>query len=166
MRALRLAALAGLLLTLGLSAGCGFHLRGSRDLPVASVQVVDAGGAPALAAEVRRHLQFRGVRVTDASPGAVVRLSGEGIEQHVLSVDANTGKVREFELDYSVTVALADAAGQAVGEPERLSVTRDYTFDETAVLGKFEERHLLEQQLREDVAEAVVRRLYALRARP
>lgn len=161
----RRAATAALVVLLSLAAGCGFHLRGSRDLPVAAVQVVDAGGASALAAEVRRQLELRGVRVTGTAPQAVMRLSGEGVQQRVLSVDANTGKVREFELDYSVTVALADADGRPLGEPERLTVGRDYTFDETAVLGKFEERHLLERQLREDVAEAVIRRLYALGGR-
>ncbi|MGH8565072.1 MAG: hypothetical protein ACREXW_13700 [Gammaproteobacteria bacterium] len=45
-------------------------------------------------------------------------------------------------------------------------VLADFTFDETAALGKFDEQQVLREEMIEDAAETVLRRLESVRVRP
>ncbi|CAN5705529.1 hypothetical protein BH18PSE1_BH18PSE1_07300 [soil metagenome] len=148
--------------------GCGFHLRGSS--PVAlrfSGVFVESAGAPRVAAQLQRQLQYNGVALTGkpALAEAVVTLRGERFEQRVLSVDPRTGKVREFELAYRVELMVADAKGHSLLAAQSIDLLRDYTFDETAALAKSDEEQLLRQEIIQDAAATVLRRLETIRAK-
>ncbi len=144
---------------------CGFQLRGSRqvDVDLGRVHVSDTS-APQLAAQLRRLLQMMGQRstlsVTDAD--VLVAVSGERTERRVLSVDPRTGKVREFEMSYEVSVSVRKSDGTPLIDSERILFQRDFVFDETAALGKFEEERILVNELREDAAETILHRLESL----
>ncbi|MGH8520695.1 MAG: LPS assembly lipoprotein LptE [Gammaproteobacteria bacterium] len=148
--------------------GCGFHLRGSS--PVAlrfSGVFVESAGAPQVAAQLQRQLQYDGVALMGkpALAEAVVTLTDERFEERVLSVDPRTGKVREYELAYGVDLMASDAKGQALLEKQRVHLVRDYTFDETAALGKFDEEQFLRQEMLQDAAALVLRRLETIKAK-
>jgi len=148
--------------------GCGFHLRGSS--PVAlrfTGMFVEAAGAPQVAAQLRRQLQYNGVVLTPkpARAEAVVTLRDERFEQRVLSVDPRTGKVREYELAYRVDLMVADAKGRSLLAPQSIDLVRDYTFDETAALAKSDEEQLLRQEMIQDAAATVLRRLETIKAK-
>ncbi len=143
-------------------AGCGFQLRGQRnvDLGVAKALLVSQGGDLA-SQELRRQLAYAGVRVVGSAAAAdiVVTVGPERFDRRVLSVDPDTGKVREFEIGYELGYSVRRPDGTVVLQEDRIELERDFTFDETAVLGAFEEQVLLERELRIDAAETMLRRL-------
>lgn len=152
-----------------LAAGCGYHLRGSQDVDmgVHRVQIVSQR-AQQLADELQRTLVLRGVRISPSrdKADAVITVSDETYERRVLSVDADTGKVREFEMDFKARVAAHTPDGAVLLDEHWLALQRDFTFDENAVLGKFQEENALRREMREDAAETIVRRLAALKFKP
>jgi len=154
---------------IGLSlSGCGYHLRGSNDvdLGVKRVHIV-SHGANQLADALERVFRIRGVAVSDQREdvNAIITVSEEAYERRVLSVDADTGKVREFEMDFQARVAVHGPGGEVLLEEHRLALQRDFTFDETAVLGKFQEENAIRQEMREDAAETILRRIAAVEYR-
>ncbi len=52
--------------------------------------------------------------------------------------------------------------GKLIVEDDRISASRDFTFDENAVLGKFSEEELLQEDIVRRAASQVLRRLQAL----
>lgn len=157
MRAIAVLMLAALLF------GCGYHLRGSAggDWNLGKVYLQ---GGNAIGAEVRRLLALSGVPMA-ASPAeaeSVLTITRDSQERQVLSVDPDTGKVREFELIVDTGIQVS-AGGKVLLEDNSISLQRDYTFDETAALGKYEEEGSLYAEMRKDLAAAIVRRLQPLR---
>ncbi len=146
-----------------LLAGCGFHMRGSMEQLSALPTLYLPTGTAGLAGELRNAAHTGAVRVVDNKQGAqaVVTLTGENLERHVLSV-GSTGKVREFELNYTVSFEVHDKEGKPLMDAQTLRFTRDYAFDETQVLGKEAEESVLRQSMQRDAAEQILRRVQAL----
>ncbi len=146
-------------------AACGYHLRGSgpRTLTVNSVHV-QSSGANKLAHEVKNQLNGFGVSTPASAEEAeyVLSLSAERENRKVLTVAADTGKVQEYEVSFSATMSVTDAAGQELGKNQTIRAKRDLTVDEDAVLGKFEEERTIQEELRKQAASSVLRRLQAV----
>ena len=154
-----------LITALAANAGCGFYMRGSRALDLEFNNVyVASQGADSLIAELRKQLGYGGVTVvrTPSTAEAVINISNESVDRRVLSVDPRSGKVREFEIGYEVEIEVTGKNGKTLLEHETITFMRDYTFDESAVLGKYEEERILREELRRDAAGTVVRRLQAI----
>jgi len=155
MKGLRLSILS-LLLAL---AGCGFHLRGQGQPPLAVTSAyVDSAGAPILGSELNEQLRAQGVALSQARDQAelVIGLSGEQFDRRVLSVDATTGKAREFQIAYRARVR-ASRAGSEVLPSQPIDQLRDYVFDETAALGKYAEEAELRKEIVREAAQAALR---------
>jgi LPS-assembly lipoprotein len=174
-RVLGLAAL--LLLT-----GCGFHLRGRELLPrsLAQLQIeaVDAQSdfTHALRAQLRAAgVQLEGVAsgrgpaatasgaatVAGAANGAVrVRILADSTAERVLTVSARNIPTA-YELSYRVKVSV-ESGGRELMAPEEHTLTREYSFDERAMLAKQRERDALYQALAEDLATLYLRRFATL----
>ena len=154
-----------LILLTSLISGCGFHLRGSGpgSVNISSVYV-DASTARHLAEEVKSQLSGLGVAIASSSDAAeyVLKLNNEKQDRKVLSVSSQTGKVEEYELIYSATMSVIDATGKSLSKNQRVAARRDLSFDEAAVLGKFDEERTLQEDLRKQVAASVLRRLNAV----
>lgn len=154
-----------LLLIVASLGACGFELRGSnlQTLKNSSVYVA-SNGANALAAEIRRQLQFAEVPLAGKTGEAdyIINVSNEAFERKVLSISAQTGKVEEYEITYRATLAVTDQAGKTLIDAEKITAQRDYVFDEGAVLGKFEEENVLRKDISEHAAASVLRRLQAV----
>lgn len=159
-----------LVLALALLAGCGFQLRGERE--ALSLQVrsmyLETGGAPLVATELREQLAMNEVKLVQdrAAAELLVSLSGERFATRVLSVDPETGKVREYELDYQARLSVRRADGRTLIDDQGIELQRDFTFDETAVLGKFGEESEIRLQMLREAADNVLRRLEALELEP
>lgn len=152
---------AGLLL--GLSA-CGFQLRSSLTVPaqMSSTYIETADTYSLFYRKLRRELQSAGVRVVDnkADASAVFSILSDETDQRVLSVSARNVP-REYEVYYSVYYSVQ--AGNAVlMEPQLQTATRDYTYDETRVLGKSREEDLLRDAIANDLVRIVLIQLSAL----
>jgi len=151
------------LLLMELSA-CGFQLRGTNLQAIQNVTIyVQSSGADILAAEVKRQLLDADVkRVSSASKADyTVTLSNESFQSKVLSVSPSTGKVEEYEITYNAMLKIADKNDTITVSAEPISATRDFTFEEGAVLSKVEESTVLKKDIAKQAAASVLRRLRA-----
>jgi outer membrane lipopolysaccharide assembly protein LptE/RlpB len=87
-----------------------------------------------------------------------IRLAGERISRDVLSVSPQTGKVEEFQLNYVVLLTVQRVGGATLLETVPITLQRDFTFDQDAVLGNFSEEETLREELTREAAEQVLRR--------
>lgn len=150
-------------------AGCGFQLRGDRQLDtrLGAVWMAHAG-APLLTQAVREQLGLNGVAMASgpAEADTVINLGAERFDSRVIAVDPSTGKVREYQLEYSATFSARRGDGGMLLAPQTLDMVREVTFDETAVLGKLEEESVVRRAMLQDAADSVLRRLEVLALRP
>ncbi len=109
--------------------------------------------------ELRRSLLASGVELVD-SPGeasAILRISIDETDQRVLSVSARN-EPTEYEVYYSIEYSL-HSGEEGLLSPQFLTLTRDYTYDTTLVLGKAREEQLLREALVDDLVRLVIRQL-------
>jgi LPS-assembly lipoprotein len=143
---------------------CGFQLAGTGSLPAAMQSTyVDSGELHSDFYEsLSEVLRQRGLTLVDsrAEAGARLIISEDSSDQRVLSVTARNIP-REYEVFYAVTFSL-ETDGQSLIGPEVLVARRNYTYDETAVLGKEREESILRRALAEDLARQVIRRIEAV----
>jgi LPS-assembly lipoprotein len=154
----------GVIATLSVVTACGFQLAGSGNLPAAmeTTYLDSSERTSEFYGSLTEALRRRGLDLVDSSSeaGARLTISEDSTGQRVLSVSARNIP-REYEIFYAVTFSL-EADGEALIENEPLLVRRNYTFDETQVLGKEREESVLRRALAEDLARQVVRRIEAL----
>jgi outer membrane lipopolysaccharide assembly protein LptE/RlpB len=110
-------------------------------------------------------LSLSGVSLVGSPPDAdaILTFTREEQQRRVLSVDPDTGKVREYELVVDTGVTVTTPAGMVLMEDDSIALQREYVFDETAALGAYEQEATLFIEMRKDLAAAIVRRLQALR---
>jgi LPS-assembly lipoprotein len=147
-----------------LLSGCGWRLQGTTRLPeIMSVTYVDTTDRYTDFNRVlRESLEASGARVAgDRSQAtAIVRIRKDESGQRVLSVSArNTPE--EYEVFYTVEYSVESPTGELIS-PQKLELTRDYSYDETAVLAKQREQGVLREALARDLAGLVIRRLASL----
>jgi LPS-assembly lipoprotein len=143
---------------------CGFHVRGAANLPPEiSVVYIDS---------VNRYSEFyqalvteiRGSRLTlaDNSEKAdtVIRVSQDISGRRVLSVSARNVPT-EFEVSYTVRFSVF-MEGEEVLTPKQLVRIREYTYDETLVLGKAREEEVLRRAIAADLVGMVIQHLSAI----
>jgi LPS-assembly lipoprotein len=161
----RLARRAAPLVLLALG-GCGFHLQGLARLPPAFATTrLDAEDrytdfhralSDALAT-AGSHVVGRGA---DPAVGATVEVLKDDSGQHVLSV-SSTNTPTEYEVYYTIRYRVRVGDREAI-PAQTLTLTRDYSFAENALLGKEHEQDVIRGALAHDLAALVVRRLAAL----
>lgn len=112
--------------------------------------------------ELRRSLQAAGVEVLDSPEGATATLSilYDSTDQRVLSVSARNVPT-EFEVFYTVRYAIASGE-QSLLEAQDLTLTRDYTYDSTLVLGKAKEEQLMRDAIVDDLVRIVLKQISAI----
>lgn len=157
-RALRGAA--ALLLAV-LPAACGFHLRGDVSYPpaMAKTYIEATDRYTPFYRKMKAALRQGGVQVTanPAGAGAVLRILEDASGQRVLTVSARNVP-NEYDVYYVVRYSL-EVAGKEALPAQQLALDRDYTYDETLVLGKDAESEVIRQALADDLVGLVTRRL-------
>lgn len=147
-----------------LVAGCGFHLRGPQALDFATVHI-DLPAETALGAQLRRLIATTGTtRVEEDAARAETRLQilANGRGREILSL-TGAGKVREYQLTQTLRFQLLGQAGAVLIPPTSLSARREYTFDDSQVLGKEQEENLLYRDMQDDLVQQLMRRLAVAR---
>lgn len=112
--------------------------------------------------ELRRRLQSAGVVLVDtpAEATAIMVISADETDQRVLSVSARNVPT-EYEVYYLVEYSLLSGEKRLL-EPQFLTRTRSYTYDETLVLGKAREEQFLREAIVKDLVRIVVKQLATL----
>ena len=146
------------LLTAALVSACGFRPRGSVELPKDFREIyVDA--PIEIGDELEIFLDAGGASKTTnrSEADAVISVRNERYDQRVVSVDATTGKAREYELLYVLDFSIRAKDGSMLVPSERVVVRRIYIFDPTQVLGDTNQVALIRRDMRIDAAERIVR---------
>jgi LPS-assembly lipoprotein len=142
-------------------AGCGFHLRGQQALPFDTLYVPP--GSP-LSVELKRNLaaQAKSTKLVDdpKEANAVLSITSETREKVILSFDT-AGRVREYQLRYTVGFRLTDAKGLVYIPTNEVRLTRDISFNDAQVLAKEAEEAQLYRDMQSDMVQQVLRRIAA-----
>ena len=112
--------------------------------------------------ELRRQLRAAGVEVLDSPADATATLSilYDFTDQRVLSVSARNVPT-EFEVFYTVRYAITSGKENLL-EAQELTLTRDYTYDATLVLGKAKEEQLMRDAIVDDLVRIVLKQISAI----
>lgn len=109
--------------------------------------------------ELRAGLRSAGVVLADsaASATAIFLISYDETGRRVLSVSARNVPT-EYEVYYSIEYSL-EAGPKNLLERQTLTLTRDYTYDSTLVLGKAREEELLRDAIVADLVRIVLKQI-------
>jgi len=157
----RLLIISGLIIALLSTSGCGFRLRGSESLNFTFLHLKQEN-AGQVALQLQQRLTQRGVNLvpTPQIAQAVLHLGNARIDRRVLSVSALSGKMEEIELTLQVNIeARKPDDDSLLLQPQRLVLTRDYIFDETAILAMGVEEETLRKEMFRDLVTQIIRRL-------
>lgn len=111
---------------------------------------------------LRSELSAAGVSVVESplDATAIFFIESDLTGQRVLSVSARNVP-REFEVFYTVIYNVS-VKNEALLEPRSQTLTRDYTWDETLVLGKEKEEQLLREAIASDLVRIVMIQLSSI----
>jgi LPS-assembly lipoprotein len=153
-------AVAGVAAVLLLGA-CGFHLQGRTPLPAAltTTQLIAEDPQTDFAQGLRRALISSGGKLTENSQQATstVRIHKDEVTRKILSVSAQNTP-QEYEVTYTVEFSVDGTSGEVLPS-QKISLTRDYSFDETKLLAKENEEAILLDGMARDLVAIVMRRL-------
>jgi len=153
--------------------GCGFKLRGDYGLPadIAQLQLLAVQKNTPLYRILWKQLQGFNIEVFDNSASAsqvdeqvdaIVYLSSDKLERRLLSLFA-TGQVAEYELVYTIKYHIQFPAQDA--QEIEFDVTREYQDDPEAVLAKSRELDLIQNEMRQEAADRIIRQIASSHSR-
>lgn len=144
--------------------GCGFHLRGSIDLPEELTEVALEGTRPngELGVTLRNGFSRVGGQVVDsgASARSVLVITQDSTSRRVLSVD-NVGQANEYEVAYTLGFRLDNPDGANLVVQQSINLRRQYRYDPNLTLAKADEEARLVHEMRQDAVRQMLRRLKA-----
>ena len=154
-----------LLLFMCALAACGFHLRGSYDLPehLSPLFIDKDSMSLQLYRELRSALIASGVDLTDdaVTASSVLKVNNEKRSRDVISVDT-LGRAREYRLIYWLQFSL-EAAGESLINKSNIQLTRNLLFDPETVLGVAQEQEYIYADMIRDTASQVLQKLQAIK---
>jgi LPS-assembly lipoprotein len=144
---------------------CGFRLAGSDPLPAVMARPYLSLKDPYtdFSREFEHQLKSSGAALQLAHEGATatVEVTKDLVEQRTLAVSAKNIPT-EYELTYTVTFSVRSAAKELLA-PQTISLSKDFSFDETLQLAKEHEADILRQQMARDLVSIAMRRLTSLK---
>ena len=152
---------AAILVALALLAGCGFQLQGNLVTPPGMertyIDTVERNSQ--FHRELRRQLLAADVEIVDSpeQATAVFAITADNTGQRVLSVSARNVPT-EYQVYYTIAYSLVSGE-QTLLAPRDVTFTRDYTWDETLVLGKAREEDLLREAIVRDLVQTVLKQI-------
>lgn len=143
-----------------LLSACGFHLRGQAKLPFETLYLQVANEYSPLAQELRGSLESNGIVLTKKSGEAqvVLQIVSEYPERKILTLGGG-GRVLEYELLYHVSLRLYDQQQNDWLPAQEVVIRRDFPWDDTQLLAKQQEEVMLNENMRSDMVQQIVRRL-------
>lgn len=151
-------ALTALLLTS--VAACGFHLRGSIELPFRSLYLPPGSTT---VAEMRRYLtSTSAVKLTDKPQDAQARLDVLlDVKEKEIVAFSSTGTPREYQLRQRIRFRLLHTSGEEWMPQQEIVLRREVTTTDAELLAKQQEDIVLYQEMQTDAVQQILRRLAA-----
>lgn len=149
------------LIALSLSA-CGFALRGSYTLPSIISPISVVGEDNTTQRDLIAGIQRAGGVISEAAP-LRLHLTDERITRQTTSIDSRA-KAAEYTLFFELEYQLRYPSG-VPATPERvIRLRRTYQFDNTRIVGKYEEENTLIDDLRQQAVAQIMTQLTRLTA--
>lgn len=152
-----------LFLALSLTA-CGFKLRGSipqLDKLPGPIRITGIAPYSALYQEISRQMNKAGIKIESKNAQSVLRISGRQSRSRLLSVDNNNEAV-ERELEESFTFNLRQPGQAELAEGQQVRVLRILNQPQDERLGSDREAEQLRREMRRELVNQMMRRLYAI----
>lgn len=144
--------------------GCGFQLRGGPGLEtvLTTIFITANNKYGDLHQRLVRSFARSGVSVVDRAGDAAYRLSinAERVMRRAVATTSRIS-VAEYELRLEVDMALSNREGEFVIPSMTVVTERNYTFDSSSLVGSNEEETILLEEMREDLALQIIRRVDA-----
>jgi LPS-assembly lipoprotein len=144
---------------------CGFRLAGSDPLPAVMARPYLSLKDPYtdFSREFEHQLKASGATLQFKREGATatVDVTKDLVEQRTLAVSAKNIPT-EYELTYTVTFSVHGGDKELLA-PQTISLSKDFSFDETLQLAKEHEADILRQQMARDLVSITMHRLTSLK---
>lgn len=147
-----------------LVSACGFHLRGPRPLPFASIYLAMDNYAD-LTVALKRQIRSSGTtRIADKPEDAelILQVARNDREKNILSLNAK-GTVREYQLKQRFGFRVIGRDGREITSLSEISVTREVSFNDSDALAKEQEEQMLFRDMENDLVQQLMRRLSTTR---
>ena len=153
------------LMSICVLSACGFRLAGSEPLPAVMARPYLSLKDPYtdFSREFEHTLKTSGATLQSTREGATatVDITKDLVEQRTLAVSAKNIPT-EYELTYTVTFSVHGRDKQLLA-PQTISLSKDFSFNETLQLAKEHEADILRQQMARDLVSITMHRLTSLK---
>jgi len=143
---------------------CGFQLQGALTVPPEMTRTyIEAGDQRSpFYRELRGQMKAAGIELVDSAIDATATfvIYYDDTAQRVLSVSARNVPT-EYEVYYTIAYGLLTTTKNLMQRQE-LTLTRDYTYDSSLVLGKAREEELLRAAIVKDLVRVVLKQIATL----
>lgn len=148
-----------LIAVLAAMVGCGYHLRGSIEMPESLKNLYVFGSSQPLQTEIRSLMKASKGKIVGSpnDAGVVVKVLREEMRSRVLSI-GSTGKSSESELEYYLRFQFFDSKENALMDEQVIEISREFFNDQTAVLAKGNEELLIRTEIYKQVARMILAR--------
>jgi len=136
---------------------CGFHLRGSYNIPSTIKHLelkLDTNSS--LYFPLRDSLQQAGIQLD--SSDYTLEILEDTLNKQTTNTDSRA-KAAEYTLYYTVVYQIKNNEAKTTYPERRLLLRRSYQYDTTAIVGKTAEEETLIRELYQDAAQQILRQL-------
>ena len=138
---------------------CGFHLRGLSSIPFESVYI--QASDPLVVLDIKRRIQASSKTIVLDSPNdsqAILHILNARKRKVILSV-SGSGRVREFQLRYSISFKVTDKNGREIVPISNIEVNRVLPFSDSAFLASQKEEEMLVKEMKKNAILKMMDRL-------
>jgi len=144
-----------------LLSACGWHLRGTIDLPDGLNSIyIQSTLDNELRRELSRSLTANGITVTNSSSDSqfIIALKPEAYGRHAVAV-GSSALAEEYELIMEVPYRITDAQGNDVTSEVSAQASRSYTYNRNAAVAMNQEEQLIKREMRSHIVQSILQRL-------
>ena len=138
---------------------CGFHLRGLSSMPFESLYIQASN--PSVTIDIKRRIEASSkTAVLDSQKDAqaILVIESAELQKKILSV-SGTGRVREYQLRYTISFRVNDQRGREIVPDTKIEVNRVLPYSDSAILSAGAEEKMLLRNMKKDTLLKLMDRL-------
>ena len=138
---------------------CGFHLRGLSSMPFESLYIQASN--PSVTIDIKRRIEASSkTAVLDSQKDAqaILVIESAELQKKILSV-SGTGRVREYQLRYTISFRVNDQRGREIVPDTKVEVNRVLPYSDSAILSAGAEEEMLLRNMKKDAILKLMDRL-------